>query len=389
MFDFLNQCVDFSFAGIDLIFRDDGMLVLQEANGSNAASTGGLSDGLTRRARHMADTAIGRRGIQPGSAILLPYANSTGLRPEFHARQELLAEMLSERGLEGVRPVAAGVAVASHETPVVVGPMNAFLPHLTVGEGQLAYDGKPVAFATNPNILPALQRAIGKAEAYFDTNLFHEGSRGVRVALDKTLQQRLAEGTSFTALDCEECSSWDAACDTIERWLDADRVPVAKIARGSQGVGVEFFPDRNRGAIRRRISAMRDSALQAYGPRADDTALPVSLFEFAPSTRYRLGDGGHLWDIRVEAHITPGRTTLIPTSMRLCPAPFNGAFARESVLSNLSGRNFGMRFVRLPFAAHASGGCTELEWAGVDEVRFTAAMSAVAAWCDRVGQFSP
>ena len=131
---------------------------------------------------------------------------------------------------------------------------------------------------------------------------------------------------------------------------------------------------------------MREQALKAYGEQADATALPVRLFEFAASTRYQLGTGGHLWDVRVESHVSPGITVLIPTSMRICPEPFDpGSFRRAAVVSNLSGRSCGLEFVRTPFARHESGK-TELEWAGVSEQKVVAAMRSLANWCEAVLQ---
>src|SRR5688500_4514200 len=75
-----NQIDAHSFFAIDLTFGKNGAIVLQEANGSNEASTGMLLDGQVRRARHMCETAIARGGCA-NNVVLLPHANKTGLRP--------------------------------------------------------------------------------------------------------------------------------------------------------------------------------------------------------------------------------------------------------------------------------------------------------------------
>jgi hypothetical protein len=260
------------------------------------------------------------------------------------------------------------------------------LDHLSVSDGALHYLGRKVEFATNPNIIPALQR-VGKIQRNttgFDinTSIFHENTRGVEIALDKAAQQRAAAGSGLTPLRYAECPNWEDVAEEIRNWHKHGLTPVAKINSGSQGVGIGFFPPQQAALIERELRRMRADAHSAYGSEADKTALPVRLFEFAVSTRYMLPDGGHLWDVRLECHVSPGNTVLIPTTMRVCPAPFDAEqFHSDAVLSNLSGRASGLKFVRTPFAQHPSG-ATELEWAGVDETKLATAAAAFAKWCE-------
>jgi len=285
-----------------------------------------------------------------------------------------------------VRARSFSGTLGTEQISVVIGPISELVKRLERRGAALEYLGRPVWFAANANILPALQRA-GKVQRNgsgfnVDSRVFHEGARGVEVALDKGEQQRCAAGTGLTALQYAEFDSWDGARDGIARWHREGLTAVAKINNGSQGVGVEFFPPEDPGLVKAGIVGMREQALMAYGAEADLTALPLRVFEFAASTRYKLGDGQHLWDVRVEAQVSPGATVLIPTSMRVCPEPFDpGKFQRGAVVSNLSGRSHGLQFVRTPFSDHPTGG-TELEWAGVSEQKLVAAMQAVANWCE-------
>lgn len=202
-----------------------------------------------------------------------------------------------------------------------------------------------------------------------------------RASADKAEQQRVAVSTGLTPLRYEEFASWESLSAGIRRWHDEGFTPVGKINSGSQGVSISFFPLHQAASIEEELRSMREDALKAYGPAADKTALPVRLFEFAASTRYQLPDGGHLWDVRVECHVSPGHTTLIVDTLRICPVPFDmQKFSRDSVVSNLSGRKAGLQFVRTPFALHESG-VTEIEWAGVSEKHLSAAMAALANWC--------
>jgi hypothetical protein len=387
VFTYPNSTNEYVFFAVDLIFRDDGTVVLQESNGSNGATTGMLPDGQARRAKHMAGAALAR-GLAAPSVVLLGHADKTGLKAEFYVRQMLLAAELMMVGSWSVKARGSGEALGSEEISVVIGPISELVQNVERRGTLLEYLGRPVSFAANANMLLALQRA-GKIERdkdgfNVDTGIFHEGRRGVEVVLDKSEQQRCTVGTGLTPLRYEDHPSWHGLVEVIWRWHQERVTPVAKINGGSQSVGVEIVPPGDAGLIQAAVARMRAQALAAYGAGADATALPVRLFEFAASTQYRLPDGGHLWDVRVEAHVSPRTTTLIPTTMRICSEPFDtGHFQRAAVISNLSGRACGLEFVRTPFAQHLSGG-TELKWAGVPEEQLITAMGSLANWCEAV-----
>lgn len=387
VFSYSNCLNEFGFFAIDLIFGQAGTVVLQESNGSNGASTGMLPDGQARRAKHMARAALAR-GLATPCVALLAHADKTGLKAEFYARQMLFVDELRMAGVGRVKARGFDETLGAEDISVVIGPMTELVKRLERRGSVLEYLGRPVRFAANANILAALQRS-GKVEKNVsgfnvDTGIFHEGERGVRVVLDKCEQQRRAAGTGLTPLRFEEFGSWGGALDGVAKWHGKGWTVVAKISNGNQGVGVEILPPCDPGVARAAIESMREQALRAYGVEADSTALPVCAYEFAASTQYKLKGGGHLWDLRVEAHVSPGSTVLIPTSMRICPEPFDsGKFQRAAVVSNLSGRSHGLEFVRTPFSDHPAGG-TELEWAGVSEQTLVAAMESVANWCEAV-----
>jgi hypothetical protein len=326
------------------------------------------------------------RGVQKPCVALLAHADKTGLKAEFHIRKTLFANELRVAGVGSVEERIAGESLGDEDIAVIIGPISALLNHLTVSDGALHYKGRKVGFASNPNVIPALQRTgeIQRTATGFgvDTSIFHEGARGVEIALDKAEQQRVAVGTGLTPLRHVECPAWDCVAEEIRTWHNQGFTPVAKVNNGSQGVGIAFFPPQQASCLEQELRSMRKQALIAYGPEADKTALPVRLFEFAASTRYQLPDGQHLWDVRIECHISPGTTVLIPDSMRICPAPFRRQeFSHDSVLSNLSGRASGLDFVRTPFAYHKPD-LTELKWCGISEEKFASAMSAFANWCE-------
>ena len=195
MYSYPNVVAGYSFFAADVIFREDGAVVLQETNGSNGASTGMLPDGQTCRARHMATAAVAKGLVSPCVAVLA-HADRTGLIPEFHARQALFASELEGAGVGSVKDRYVGEQLGNEDVAVVIGPISRVLCYLEEKEGALLYMGRKVAFATNANMLPALQRAgkIQRSGTGFsvDASIFHEGRRGVEVALDKGLQQRCA-----------------------------------------------------------------------------------------------------------------------------------------------------------------------------------------------------
>jgi hypothetical protein len=385
IFTYPNEQQAYSFFAVDLIFRDDDAVVLQEANGSNGASTGMLADGQARRARHMAEAALFKAQARPWVAILA-YANKTGLKAEFHTRAALFAQEMALARIGRVVERGSGEVLGDEDISVVIGPISHILNDVTVIDEALHYQGRRVGFATNANIIPALERS-GKIQRTpggfsFDASVFHEGARGVTVALDKIEQQRAADHSGLTPLRSARCPTWEETVAQVRSWHQLGITAVAKIANGSQGIGIAFLPPSESTFVEEAVSKMRQEALLAYGENADATALPVGLFEFAASTRYSMRDGPHLWDIRVECHVSPGNTTLIPDSMRICPGIFDQSkFTREAVLSNLSGRGVGLTFVRTPFASHDADRI-ELEWANVADSKFTTAMESLARWCE-------
>lgn len=386
VFTLPNTSSEFSFFAIDLTFCEDGAVVLQEANGSNGGSTGMLPTGQWLRAEHMATTAY-HRGLRPGMVALLVHANRTSLLPEFYARHALFALALQQLEIGSVATRTSSDELGDADIEVVIGPLDEIENHIDCRADRMFYRGREVGFCANPNLLPALIRAgkIGSGpDSILDLDVFHEGARAVPVVLDKIHQQHLAANTGLYQLLCAECASWTDAATAIREWNDTGQAVVAKIKSGSQGVAIGFFIARQADQIETGLSRMRTESISAYGPNADTTVLPLQLFEFAKSTAYRLGSASHLWDVRVEVHVSPGSTRLIPNSMRICPGPFNPVtFDRAGVVSNLSGRKPSLEFVRNPFGIHSSGK-TELAWVGVSDEQFSEAMRSCSNWCDVV-----
>jgi hypothetical protein len=382
-FVFPNALKEYSFLSPDVIFRDDGNIVIEEVNGSNAASSGTLADGVTKRAQHMAETAL-TRGLPPPCVCLLAHSSTFRLPGEFYSRTYLFALRLSPHYSVAVRNTDE--PLGDEEVSVVVGAIPTLARYCEVRGGCLWYKGRKVAFAQNPNLLPELVRLgvlLRDGNGYkVDCGIFHEGAKGVVAVHDRTLQQTLAGNTGFTALQTIEATSWEDARTAVAKLHARGAHAVGKVNAGSQGCGIRFFPAHKATEVEHRLAEIRASANEKYSCADESSLFPLRFFEFAAARRYKMSDGGHLGNLRFETHVSPGRTEVIPNGMRLCPGPFAEAtFSLDGVLSNVSGRNHGLKYVRTPFGTHASGK-SELEWAGVSLAELEVAAAACAAWAE-------
>ena len=153
---------------------------------------------------------------------------------------------------------------------------------------------------------------------------------------------------------------------------------------GSGGAGIEFFPpSMNEQEVRARLDMLVDSVLVKYGPNAERTLYPIRFFEFAQSTDYDLYGNKHLWDMRIECLINPGYIEVTPCVIRLCPAPFNReTFDRDGVVSNLTGREPTLRYMRAPSAIRKSRGYPVLKEIGVTAEILDRVIKSCAAWSE-------
>jgi hypothetical protein len=329
-----------------------GLVRLIEANGSNGALSSTIALGDQLRARHMA-FAFATKPRPAGSvvAILCHQAGFLHLG-EFFVRAELFKAELAQRHVSRLR--GAGEELGEEEVSVVCGSTAEIANLLESNGGKLFYKGRPVVFASNPNVLPEAARRglIQNSDGFYDiaVDIFHEGA-STPVIHDKALQQQLAGGTGIQPLEwrlVEDSGGWLAAVD----WFQRRGMPcVAKMHAGSGGAGIEIVtPEMKEDEALAVLDRLLDSARNAYGDKVEATAFPIALFEFAKADPVELEGHPHLWDLRVAAFVEPGGVDCHACVGRLCPSPFDGSWKRDTWVSNLSGRdgNRADHFLRAP-----------------------------------------
>jgi len=378
------QADGYAIVGLDLIVNVNGDINLCEANGSNMAATSfGAADGDAARAAHQVASARERITAAERGVVLICYATGTGAIDEIITRADLVREEISR-----LRPcdlVDAAFPLRDGMT-VVVDTVENIAAHVTVTDGTVVYRGVEAVSIANPNILPELVRR-GKIERdgaryCLDTSVFHDGPF-VELVHDKNAQQHLAAGTGIEPLACRECHDVEACVLAIREFQASGKVSVAKMNAGSGGRGIEFFstsvsPDE----IRAGLSNLFKGAADGYEGPIEKSIWPVRIFEFAQSTGYPVGAGRHLWDVRVQALISPGVVDLTFCGIRLCPEPFTaGRTNKGSVLSNVTGRLPDLATTLSPLVEFGRP-TDHLRAGGVDEQMLEKISNACAAWCD-------
>lgn len=373
----------FSFFLIDVTVEADGAIRLIEANTSNAAlsSTGAGDDD---RAEHMARAFEAR--VAKGASVVAILAFQPGFihLPEWFSRAASFAEHLARGRSVALR--AWDEEPGEEEVAVICGPIPELAALLEVRGETFFMHGREVVFATNPNVLAEMVR-LGKlsrkgAGYACDLSIFHEGRAAV-LGHDKGVQQELARGTKITPLAWCEAANFQCALDALDWFADRDLVAFAKMNAGSGGSGVQVFtPDLSDAAREARLDQLIESARRKYGPAADETLYPIRVFEFAKARPYPLHDHEHLWDLRVQALVSPGRIDVRACVIRLCPAPFDGSYAWDSVVSNITGRDpaQAMRFMRVPGAERRSMPGTVLQSLGMTEDDMQGVLAGCAQW---------
>lgn len=376
----------YSFFLLDCTRTDDGEFRLIEANGSNAALTSSVLGRDDRRSHHMA-LAFNSMRKPPGAVVaLLTHQQGFLHIAEFFGRAAIFAEHLTE--MHKVRLCNIHEALGEEDVSVVCGSIAEVAPLVERRGRALYYQSRPVRFGANPNLLPELVR-LGVVDCVdgihnIDDTIFHEGPC-TPIVHDKGLQQDLAAGTQIRPLRWNLAHNREEALTAISAFRRAGEVAVGKMNAGSGGAGIEFFtPDMSDAACADRLDQLIGTAREKYGAKAERTLFPVRFFEFAQSTPYELNGQPHLWDMRLQCLVSPGYVEVTPCIIRLCPGPFDGAFAWDSVVSNLTGRDpmASARYLRSPAAHRRSQPTTVLEAIGVDEENLQRLMMGCAQWCE-------
>jgi hypothetical protein len=373
-----------SFFLIDVTVTDKGVIHLIEVNGSNAALSSSVRGEDHDRARHMAfcfnlkprpaTPVVALLGHQPGFIHIA----------EFYRRAGTFARVLSNDHAVALR--GADEILGGEDVSIVCGPIAELAPLITCEAGFLLFRGRPVTFASNPNVLPELVRlgVIDRDGMTYGVrdDIFHEGDCTPLVH-DKGIQQALAEGTAIAPL------AWREAHD-VETWMDATRwfreqglVCVAKMNSGSGGAGIQVIaPTMGDLECKAALDQILAGARDKHGPDADATVFPVRLFQFAMASPYMLHGKPHLWDLRLQCLVSPGRVDVRPCVVRLCPAPFDGSYSWDSCVSNLTGRDAtrAMAFLRAPGGDRRSVPTSVLAGMGMDERAMETVMQGCAEW---------
>jgi hypothetical protein len=378
----------FSFFILDVTLTHQGKIVLIEANGSNAALTSSVLGKDDKRARHMYNSYLNKKKLKGSVVALLPYQKGLLHVAEFFGRAGLFAEFVSAEFL--TRLCNTEENLGSETLSVVCGEIADIAKDCSRNGNELLYKNRPVVFATNPNLLPELARGgvirtTDGVHYNMPTPFFHEG-RCTRVVHDRALQQDLAEGTNITPLSYEVANTLADCLPAVRRLHKKGHVAVGKMNAGSGGAGIEFFPpELSDDEITTNLGTIVNSATTKYGAAAMLTMFPMRFFEFARSTDYELYGAGHIWDLRLQCLISPGRVEITPCVIRICSEPFDGrTYSRESVVSNLTGRDPATlgRFMRSPAAHRRSQPSTVLESIGIEEEIMKRILDGCAQWCE-------
>jgi hypothetical protein len=369
---------DFGMVFIDVVLEHStGRLVCHEVNGPNGVGSDALTGESSLRADNEARQAARRAaemGIASGTrmkdGLVTIHAHQhwkafrTGC--EFYPRVADFADCLGRHLPEAEISLRGAMESLGHErVSVVAGDVPSIAKKLAVNarHRRLEYEGRPVVFVGNPNVLPELVR-IGKLSGgprmseLVDLRVFHAW-RLLRAIHDKALQQKLLEGTGIDPLHCFEAYQLDEAIARTRESLE--RGPMVLKPNGtSGGTGVHVVvPHMTDDDIQGRLQAVIADCVAKYGPNTESTVLPWRGFEFVRSTGYPLVGGMHLWDLRIAVLFEPGEAQVFPVSMRVTPKPFDPQtfhLDRDQWVSNVSGRTGSLLLSGMDDAALASVG---------------------------------
>lgn len=387
---------DFGIVFVDLVVeRDSGALRCHEVNRPNAVGSDALTGDSLARAENEARQAVRRIRefgyLQPdgmlNTSVVSLHAHQhwkffrTG--GEFYPRvldfAGVLEAMLPGNRVEIRAPEESlggeRITVLSGDVPAIAAGIE-FDPE----SGGLTYQGRPVVFAGNPNLLPELVRTKKLARRGMgfdcaDLRIFHAW-RLLPVFQDRTRQQALLRGTGIEPMPSFEAMTIEEALAASKNMLGTGPL-VLKPNGGSGGAGIRIVvPGMSDLEIHERINAVIGDCVAKYGANAESTAFPIRGFPFIRSTLYPMPDGGHTWDLRIAVLFEPGKAGAYPVSLRIAPDPFDPEDyynLRDQWLSNVSGRQVTLRKSGMDDAALAAVGFT-------DE-KLEQAMAASVAWC--------
>lgn len=336
-----------------------GEITCHEVNGPNAVGSDALTgDSIlraeneatqaTRRARDMG--FLGADGLRRPVVTVHAHQHWKFFRTggEFFPRVDQFADAL-RRFMPGndVRLREAGETPGEEDVSVVFGevPRVALSLNVNPQTKRFEYEGRPVIFAGNPNLLAEMMR-LGKLRRGYSADVgpalrvFHAG-RLAPIIHDKVLQQRLLRGTGIRPQRNFEAETLEDALIKTREMLRHGPV-VVKPNGTSGGAGVHVVvPGMSDAQVRQRFESLFGDCRTKYGTNVEGMIFPLRGFEFVPSTGYPMEGGGHLWDLRIAVMFEPGKAFAYPVTLRLTPKAFDPATFhddRDQWISNVSGR---------------------------------------------------
>lgn len=383
---------DWGIVFLDLALDRNGELTCHEVNGPNAVGSDALTGDSGARATNEAAQAARRAhdlGLLASGRLKQPVVTvhahqhwaffRTG--GEFFPRVADFAEALSKM-MSGQKVVVreAGDPLGDETVSVLFGEVPRIAAGLQLNSrDQFEFNGRPVIFAGNPNLLPELVR-LGKVHAQYSAELgpgmrIFPAWRLTPIIHDKVLQQRLLRGTGIRPQRHFEATT---RAEAVAKTRDAltHHAVVLKPNGTSGGAGVHVVvPGMSDRQIDGRIDALLADCSKKYGTNIEQMIWPLRGFEFIPSTGYPMAGGGHLWDLRIAVQFEPGKAFAYPVSIRFAPKPFDPSTFhddRDQWISNVSGRQ----------STHLKSGMDDdvLSAVGLTPPRVEAALKASVTW---------
>ena len=203
------------------------------------------------------------------------------------------------------RVIDAGESLPEHGIVVVAGTIPEIVGGLVRDGSTLRWGGRDVAFLNNQNLLAALARREGtdltEAAAGLEPDLIHGGTTLAIVAMDKTLQQRLAAGTGMTPVVSQRTDGLEETVRIAYEMAQGFGGSVAKPDAASGGTSVVMVDHKHtRDQIAAMLRAGAEKMQAKYGDGWERTC-PMGVYEFVDAQPAIRADGAPFrWDMRFE-----------------------------------------------------------------------------------------
>ncbi|MFN0063739.1 MAG: hypothetical protein ACKVPX_14630 [Myxococcaceae bacterium] len=375
---------------LDVTLTPQGDIHLIEANGSFASFTGCIDGRYDDRARHMVEAFKAKRASSGPVAVLLPHTDSLGNTiADCFYRIGAFADLLAHT--EDAMLRSPDEELGPERVAIVCGGVSDIASKVAILTGRLTYQRRPVAFATNPNLLIELVRRRQlrqDGDRYLvDTSVFHE-SHCAGLVHDKCVQQQLATGTGFVPLRWARAFSRDECVKVLGAFRADGMAAIVKMRAGSGSAGIAVLgPVHGQDVVASRLDELFETAERKYGPAVRETMFPLEVFQFVRSTPFEMEGREHLWYMRVECLINTGYVDVKPCIIRVCPEPFDDkTYHRAGVISTLRGRTDAIRFMLSPVALLKDRNLSVLDTVRVNPEVHKRLIQSCAKWCQNAWQ---